>query len=184
MTARARQGHDRGRGRVYHASHAAHLPILSRALVTVPAPVLRRATAADVPGIAAVTDAAYAPYIERIGRKPRPMTSDHAAAVGEHEVWLLDDGGDTIAVLELIDHDDHLWIENVAVMPQYQGGGLGRRLLDHAESLARARRRREVRLETNEHFTEDLAIYGKRGFEETDRIPRDGTDVVQLRKRL
>ena len=131
-----------------------------------------------------MTDAAYAHYIERIGRKPRPMEADHAAAIREHEVWLLDDGGDTVAVLELIDRPDHLWIENVAVLPQYQGGGLGRLLLDHAESQARARSRSEIRLETNERFTEDLAIYAKRGFEETDRIPRGGTAVVQLRKWL
>jgi len=150
----------------------------------VPAPVLRRAAAVDVPAIRTIVDAAYGHYVERIGRPPKPMTADHAAAVRDHEVWVLDDGGETIAVLELIDSDDHLFIENLAVHPQYQGMGLGRRLLDHAESVARARGRPEVRLETNERFVENLAIYRARGFEEVGRRPVGGTAVVELRKRL
>ncbi len=149
-----------------------------------PAPVLRRAATVDVPAIRTIVDAAYGHYIARIGRLPKPMTADHAAAARDHEVWVLDDGGETIAVLELIDGDDHLFIENVAVHPQHQGMGLGRRLLDHAESVARARGRPEIRLETNEHFVENLAIYRARGFEETGRTPRGGTEVVALRKRL
>ncbi len=149
-----------------------------------PAPVLRRATDVDARAIATIVDAAYGHYVERIGRAPKPMTADHAAAVRDHEVWVLDDGGETIAVLELIDHDDHLFIENVAVQPQYQGMGLGRRLLDHAESVARARGRSEIRLETNERFVENLAIYRARGFEETGRTSLGGTAVVALRKRL
>jgi ribosomal protein S18 acetylase RimI-like enzyme len=147
------------------------------------APVLRRAVEADVRSIATTVDAAYGHYLARIGRLPKPMTADHAAAVRDHDVWVLD-GGETVAVLELIDHDDHVFIENVAVQPQYQGMGLGRRLLDHAESVARARGHSEIRLETNERFVENLEIYRGRGFEETGRTPRGGTDVVQLRKRL
>ena len=150
----------------------------------VPAPVLRRATEVDVPAIRTIVDVAYGHYVERIGRLPKPMTADHAAAVRDHEVWVLDDGGETVAVLELFDGDGHLFIENVAVHPQFQGMGLGRRLLEHAESVARARGRREIRLETNEHFIENLAIYRARGFEEFGRTPVGGTAVVELRKRL
>jgi ribosomal protein S18 acetylase RimI-like enzyme len=149
-----------------------------------PVPVLRRATAVDVPGIARIVDQAYGDYVERIGRLPKPMTADHAAAVRDHEVWLLEDMGESIGVMELIDGDDHIFIENVAVQPQYQGLGHGRRLLDHAESVARARGCPEIRLGTNERFTENLAIYRARGFEERGRVPRGGTAVVELRKRL
>ena len=138
----------------------------------------------DVPAIGTIVDAAYGHYVERIGRLPKPMAADHAAAVRDHEVWVLDDSGETVAVLELIDGDDHVFIENVAVHPQYQGMGLGRRLLDHAESVARARGRPEIRLETNERFVENLAIYRARGFEEIGRTPVGGTAVVELRKRL
>lgn len=44
---------------------------------------IRAAATADVPAVAAVTDAAYRPYIERIGVAPVPMEADHAADVAD-----------------------------------------------------------------------------------------------------
>ena len=149
---------------------------------------LRRAGPADAPAIAALVDAAYGHYVERIGRLPMPMQADHAAAVRDHEVWVVEDGrpppGPIVAVLELIPAADHLFVENVAVAPDRQGGGVGRMLLDHAEDEARRRGLHEVRLVTNERFVENLAIYARRGFRETGRTPRGGTHVVHLAKRL
>ena len=49
-------------------------------------PTLRRATLSDVAAIVALTDAAYAKYIPRIGRKPQPMTTDYRPFVNEHSV--------------------------------------------------------------------------------------------------
>ena len=42
-------------------------------------PGIRQAGPADVAAVKAVTEAAYHHYIERIGRLPQPMESDHAA---------------------------------------------------------------------------------------------------------
>ncbi|MFI2762986.1 hypothetical protein ACH5A3_29595 [Streptomyces echinatus] len=39
---------------------------------------IRPAVAADVPAVREVTDAAYHPYVERIGVVPRPMEADPA----------------------------------------------------------------------------------------------------------
>ncbi|MFJ8733045.1 GNAT family N-acetyltransferase [Streptomyces bauhiniae] len=52
------------------------------------APV-RAATAADVPAVRAVTDAAYRPYIARIGVVPQPMEADHMADVEEGCVFVM-----------------------------------------------------------------------------------------------
>ena len=40
---------------------------------------IRLADPDDVPRVKEVTDAAYRPYIERIGVVPAPMEADHAA---------------------------------------------------------------------------------------------------------
>ena len=40
--------------------------------------ILRAADAADAAAVAACVDAAYRPYIERIGRTPGPMLLDYA----------------------------------------------------------------------------------------------------------
>lgn len=148
--------------------------------------VLRRATNEDAAAIAELVAAAYGHYVERIGRLPKPMRADQLAAVRDHLVWILADAstGELAGVLELIEASDHLFVENVAVGPQRQGRGLGRRLLDLAEHEARSRGFDEIRLETNERLVENLAIYAHRGYRETGRAPYLGTGVVQLTKTL
>ncbi len=61
------------------------------------------------------------------------------------------DGG-LAALIETIDKGDHLVIENVAVAPAFQGRGLGRHLLMHAEQVARELGYAAVRLYTNKMF--------------------------------
>ncbi len=147
-------------------------------------PVLRRAEDRDVDGIQAVVAAAYVGYTPLIGRTPIPMLTDYAAAVREHEVWVLTIDGVIVGVLELEPRDGHLWLENVAVEPAWQGRGLGRRLLDHAEAVAIREGFAEICLLTNERYADDIALYLRRGYRETHREPHLGTDLVFFRKRL
>lgn len=156
-------------------------------------PVPRRAHPDDVPAITALVAAAYGPYRPLIGRTPLPMLVDYADAVRDHEVWILDDPDDTAevggalevaGVLELVRHADHLWIENVAVAPERQGRGLGRLLLEHAESEARRLGLGELRLLTNERYVTNIAMYERYRYRETHREPHKGTDLVHFRKVL
>src|SRR5438046_1877958 len=89
---------------------------------------LRPAVAGDVGQIEELVRAAYGKYVARIGRKPRPMLANYHAALVEHQLWVVDREQLLAAVLELIPGDDHLLIENVAVNPEFQRNGLGRRL--------------------------------------------------------
>jgi N-acetylglutamate synthase-like GNAT family acetyltransferase len=145
-------------------------------------PVLRRAVEGDAPAIGALVDAAYGRYGDLLGRTPLPMLADHARAVREEEVWVLEADGSVVGVLELVPRDDHLWVENVAIDPVHQGRGLGRRLLRHAEAEARRHGFGEVRLLTNERYTANIAMYLRYGYEETHRDPYQGTDLVHFRK--
>jgi Cys-tRNA(Pro) deacylase len=145
---------------------------------------LRRARPDDVRAITALVDAAYGDYVALIGRKPEPMLADHARAVAEHEVWVVDEGGEVLAVAELIDRDEDLWIENVAVAPDHQGRGIGRLLLEHVERTARMRGRPVIRLLTNERMTRNRAMYERLGYRETHREPRGGTEVVHFEKEV
>ena len=56
-----------------------------------------------------------------------------------------------------------MWIAESA-----RGLGLGRRLLEHLEGLARERGSREVRLETGDVLTEAIALYRSAGYEEVE----------------
>jgi len=53
-----------------------------------------------------------------------------------------------------------------------------------AEELARAAGLPDLRLHTNEAMTENLAFYGRLGFEEISRSVQDGYRRVFLRKIL
>ena len=110
------------------------------------------------------------------------MLADYRVAVREHEVWVLEADHAVVGVLELAVRGDHLWIENVAIHPDWQGRGLGRRLLDHAEAVARGHRLPEIGLLTNERYVRNIAIYLGRGYRETHREPHLGTDLVYFRK--
>ncbi len=147
-------------------------------------PGLRRAHAEDASTVAALVRRAYGKYVARIGREPKPMTADYHAAIAAHQLWVLEEAGRLIAVLELIPAADHMLIENVAVEPSEQGRGIGRRLMAFAEAEARRQGLPEMRLYTNERFTENLALYARLGYRETYREPLKGTQVVFMQKEL
>ena len=146
--------------------------------------VLRTATPADAAAIRALTRDAYAKWVPLIGREPKPMGADYAAALARHRFELLCQGEDIVALIELIPGPDHLLIENVAVAPGFQHRGLGRRLLAHAEALTRAAGHAEIRLYTNAKFVENLRLYESLGYQvEREEVLPLGS-VIHMRKSL
>ena len=145
---------------------------------------LRQAVAADAAAIRELTRAAYDKWVPLIGREPKPMTADYEAAVRRHRFDLLHVDGALAALIETIAEADHLLIENVAVSPAFQGRGLGRRLMTHAEGLAAAAGFREVRLYTNKRFDENVQIYLRLGYR-IDREEEVGVGTaIHMSKRL
>jgi ribosomal protein S18 acetylase RimI-like enzyme len=127
---------------------------------------------------------AYAKYVGRIGREPAPMLVDYEAAIMARETWVLVEGDETSGVLVMRPDNDHLFVETVAVRPDRQGSGLGRRLMAFVEEAARDRGLREIQLYTNEKMEENLPFYRSLGFEETGRRLDEGYRRVFMKKRL
>jgi GNAT superfamily N-acetyltransferase len=145
---------------------------------------LRRAQPADVAEIRAVAQAAYEPYVARIGRPPAPMTADYAAAVDRGEVWVAAADGAIAGLLVLVQFPDHVLLENVAIRPDVQGTGIGARLLALAEDQARHLGLSQIRLYTNVAMTENLAYYPRHGYIETHRAEDGGYSRVYFSKHL
>jgi GNAT superfamily N-acetyltransferase len=143
---------------------------------------LRAARPADAEPVRRLVAEAYQRYIPRIGRAPAPMTADYASLIAAGAVTLLELDGEPAGVLVLHPRGDHLLVENVAVAPAYQGRGLGRRLLEHAETEARGRGLGELRLYTNRAMAENLAMYPALGYRETGRSHEDGFARVHFAK--
>jgi GNAT superfamily N-acetyltransferase len=144
----------------------------------------RRAISSDAEPIRTLVREAYNKWVPVIGREPKPMEADYEVAVREHLVWVLETPESLLAVLELILHEDHLLIENVAVAPARQKRGLGSRLMHFAEIQARDLGMTELRLYTNEHFTDNLELYARLGYVETHRQAFRGSDTVYMTKRI
>ena len=145
-------------------------------------PQIVPAALADAVAVRECVRAAYAHYVERIGREPAPMTADYPALIAAAEVWLIraDDG--IAGVLVMRTQGSGLLVENVAVAPGRQGQGLGRALMAFAEDHARAEGLEEVVLYTNERMTENLRFYPALGYVETGRGMQDGFARVFYRK--
>ncbi|MFF8969186.1 GNAT family N-acetyltransferase [Streptomyces sp. NPDC014995] len=143
---------------------------------------IRPATAADVPAVRSVTDAAYQPYIERVGVVPQPMEADHAADVAAGKVFVTGDPVVGLVVVE--ERADHLFLDSIAVRPDAHGTGVGRRLLHFVDARARALGLPEVRLYTNAMMWENQKIYPKYGYEVVERRIDGPYDRVHYRKRL
>ncbi|MER6347440.1 GNAT family N-acetyltransferase [Streptomyces sp. NPDC001595] len=143
---------------------------------------IRPAVAADVPFVKAVTDAAYHPYLARIGVVPQPMEADHAADVAAGRVFVTGDPVTGLVVLEA--HEDHLFLDSVAVRPDAHGTGVGRRLLRFVDEHARALGLSEIRLYTNAMMWENRKIYPKYGYEVVERRVDGPYDRIHYRKLL
>jgi pimeloyl-ACP methyl ester carboxylesterase/ribosomal protein S18 acetylase RimI-like enzyme len=139
---------------------------------------LRPAVAADADAIRNLTREAYAKWVPLIGREPKPMTADYAAAVRNHRIDLLHVGDQLAALIETIPETDHLLIENVAVSPAFQHRGLGRHLLAHAEDLAGSLGYATIRLYTNKLFAANVQLYASLGYQlDREEILSLGTAV-------
>ena len=147
-------------------------------------PAFRRAIAADAALVRAISRAAYARWVPLIGREPWPMTADYDAALRRHRIDLLHLEGEAVGLVEMIPKADHLLVENVAVLPEHQGQGHGRRLMAHAEAVAAALGLGLVRLYTNQRSLENIALYQRLGYalEREEAVP-SGV-VVHMRKPL
>ena len=128
---------------------------------------IRQATPQDAAAIAALTCAAYTKWIPVIGREPKPMEANYDEAVLKHRFDLLYVDGQLAAL-----------IENVAVSPDFQGRGLGGKLLQHAEKLACEQGYGELRLYTNQKFVSNVELYLHVGYRiDRETVGARGTTV-------
>lgn len=146
--------------------------------------IIRKATDLDLSAVSACVNAAYRHYVDRIGRPPGPMLEDYADVIARHQVAVVETEGIVAGVIVLARTAEGFLLDNVAVLPEFQGRGIGRRLLEFAEDEARRQGYRDIYLYTHEKMTENQALYRKIGYVEYDRRFEKGLSRVYMKKQL
>lgn len=147
-------------------------------------PEIRPAQLEDATAVTACVAAAYNHYVPRIGKPPGPMLNDYVEVIRQHRVFVITDERDIIGVLVLIEKEQSFLLDNVAVHPDYQGRGLGRKLIELAAAEALRLGFSSIILYTNVQMTENINLYKKLGFVETERKQEQGYERVYMRKLL
>jgi ribosomal protein S18 acetylase RimI-like enzyme len=170
---------------VYGDSYSMAL-LLGDAGASVPASeiLVRAARADDAAAAAACVNAAFALYVERMGKPPAPMLADYPALIDADKVWVAQLGGEMVGVLVQYETEEGFFVDTVAAAPARQGTGVGRALLRFAESEALRRGFEAVYLRTNAKMTENQVFYPKIGYVEYDRRTEGGYERVFYRKSL
>jgi ribosomal protein S18 acetylase RimI-like enzyme len=145
---------------------------------------MRIAAVADVALIEQCAREAYAMYVERMGREPAPMVADFASAVHSGTVWVAEHAAQVAGYVVFYRRGDHIHLENVAVCVRFQGQGVGRQMLRHVERTAGQLGCVAVELYTNAKMSENLAMYPRFGYLQTDQRWEDGFERVFFRKTL
>jgi GNAT superfamily N-acetyltransferase len=115
---------------------------------------------------------AFTPYIRKLGRE---ITGDYykwlPASIERGDVFVADKGGRIVGVAATERRDTGLFLDRLAVDPAKQGTGLGSRLLERLDEVARARGDRTLSLETAEMMEHLIRLYRRHGFEIVGRGP-------------
>lgn len=145
---------------------------------------IRLAKPPDRDAIQEIADNAYAIYLPRMDRKPFPMLDDYAAHIAAGRVYILENAGGIVAYMVLIEEDGRIWLDTIGIMPDSQGKGYGRALVNQAENLARQKGYKRINLYTNEAMRENLTLYPHLGYKETHRAVQNGYHRVFFEKNL
>lgn len=146
--------------------------------------MIRKARSDEADVVRAVVLAAYERYVAVIGTAPGPMLDDYGARIAADQVWVLEDTAGIAGVLVLENGADHFLLDNIAVLPDRQGRGFGRLLLDFSEAEAVRCGWDAITLYTNVLMIENIAIYAARGYVELERRAEKGFERVYMEKRF
>jgi len=145
---------------------------------------IRKANPAEAQAARACVIAAFEVYIGCIGKLPAPMLLDFKAQIEAGHVWLAEGTGDIGGVLVQYETEEGFYIDTLAVLPYYQGTGIGRKLLRFAEEEAMRCSCGSIFLCTNAGMTKNRIFYPRLGYIEYKHEHQDGYDRIFYRKQL
>ena len=146
---------------------------------------IRHAMADDLPVLRAIARDAYEQYVDVIGRKPAPMVDDFDARLKRDTIFVGEAAADrhVVGYAVLMQKDDGVWLESIAVATAHSGHGIGTCLIKHIEDHLSGRTT-SYQLYTNVKMVRNMRWYERLGFVETHRGVENGFEREYYRKTL
>ncbi|WP_282605377.1 GNAT family N-acetyltransferase [Pelagibius sp. Alg239-R121] len=129
---------------------------------------IRRARQQDATALSICIDAAYSIYASRIVDLPA-VSSGISDDIEKNVVWVAEQNESIVGGMILIPMEEFALLANVAVDPRCAGLGLGRRLIELAESETLGLGKRELRLTTHLAMPGNVRLYAHLGWWELGR---------------
>ena len=116
---------------------------------------IRRVTTSQAGELSRIALAAKAHwgYPERWMELWRSQLTFGADYFEQQETWVAMDETEPVAFYTLQERSGNAWLENLWVLPDYMGQGVGAALFRHAVDLARQRGYKKLQLEADPHAT-------------------------------
>ncbi|MBA3783653.1 MAG: GNAT family N-acetyltransferase [Nocardioides sp.] len=132
---------------------------------------VRPATAADLPGIAAIEDSGLGLFEEALGdltgnvlASPAPSGEERATQPG----FLLVSGDPAVGFVHVVELDGHAHLEQISVLPEHGRRGVGAALVRAAVAEATERGFDEITLTTYADLSWNGPFYARLGFTEVE----------------
>jgi ribosomal protein S18 acetylase RimI-like enzyme len=153
--------------------------------------ILRAATAADAPAIAAAIAASFEQYRGKLAPESGAFreTAEGIAAelARDSGAILAEQDGKVLGCVMVKIVDGDLYFGRLSVVPAARGRGIARKLIEAVEDEARRRELPGVRLGVRVVLTENQRLFASFGYVETSREAHEGFDhptSINMRKAL
>lgn len=124
---------------------------------------LRRASEADTQAVSDCITHAYSIYATQTPDLP-DVSGGIAEHIAEDLVWIASLEGRVLGVMILVALDTHVKLANIAVDPSAKGQGIGRMLIDRAETEAKRLGLPEIHLTTHVEMANNIQLYAHLGW--------------------
>lgn len=131
-----------------------------------------------------IAQKAYAIYRSKMDKKPAPMLANFRQHITEDIVFVAKNEADKIVGYVILQQiDGQWWLDNIAILPSYQGQGIGRGLRLEAEQYC-AHLTDTLQLYTNIVMSENVRWYQRAGYVMTKQALINGYERYYFEKRL
>jgi ribosomal protein S18 acetylase RimI-like enzyme len=137
---------------------------------------IRVATPADLEAVIACAEHAFADRTQIESGGDVSANEDLLEQIHGRNLHVISSktGARIVGYIALLSISDYLFVDSIAVLPDFQGDGLGTQMLVFAEQEASRLGLKSVRLFTKLKAADSFAFYQYRGYTETGRCDNDG----------